>query len=74
MGKKVTNGEEIVDRGQRVTMTQLLREFTVPLSNTMATALPIGAATETRLHLLPSRPSRNDKYLTRSKSKSGKIC
>ena len=34
---------------------------TVPLSNTMATALPIGVAHETRLHLLPSCRSRNEK-------------
>ena len=67
-GEKVT--EEIVG-GQHVTMTQLLCEFSVPLLNTMETTLPVGKATETRLHLLPSHPSRNDKYLT---SKSGKIC
>ena len=36
----------------------------------MEITLPVGKATETRLHLLPSHPSRNDKYLT---SKSGKI-
>ena len=41
--------EEIVG-GQRVTMVHVPREFTVPLSNTMATALPIGVAHKTRLH------------------------
>ena len=65
MEKKVTNG------GNRRWATcyndsvATVREFTVPLSNTMATALPIGVhvhvATETHSHLFPSRLMQNEK-------------
>ena len=65
------------DERRKLSVGNMLRWFvchastTVLLSNTMATALPIGVAHETCLHLWPSHPLRNDKYLT---SKSGKIC
>ena len=69
-------GEKSNER-RKLSVGNMLRWFVcgasiaVPLSNIKELLLPGGAAHKALEFLLPSHPSRNDKYLT---SKSGKIC
>ena len=70
MGKKVTNGGNCRWATCYADLCAL-RVLQFPSLILWELILPGGKAHETSEFLLPSHPSRNDKYLT---SKSGKIC